>query len=513
MLKRTLIAATAVLALAIAAQAAPEFRDIPSGDWASRPASLLAEANVMPGRTPIDFAGDAALTRYELAHILSQLYTVTGPPSSFIVLADMPPGEAETLSVQRVLGYGLMSMPKPGYFEGDATVSRGNAIQALDNLLHRDGIAPPEHQPHPVYFKDIKPGAPLDHVLDEVTNRYRLIEGKNGTYFFPNQAVTRYQMLGMLVRAMAYLNPTLYTQLTARPTPAPLPSGASPAPVATATPGQAASEAPPATPAPGQSPAPVPSAGASAAPAPSAAPTTPPAPGVIVWPKPPILRDRGWGEGQMVLSYSETLPDDPTLVSASEANSSGFKGSLLAGGDLGAEIWRGLWGGRAQMDLLYVPLNAAINGQTVEDDVIDTMVQGGAYYKFAGDTDWEAAVGPAALLRYAYDMNGDVVNLTYLTADKFYVGAGLSALYGYRTASNFDFTGELTAYPAILETYTLLDNGESFGRWGADAALRGDYDFNPTWYGSVGGHLFLSGGYSGGVQSILGLTVGVGERF
>lgn len=504
MLKRTFIAAAAVLALAIAAQAA-EFRDIPADNWAARPAMLLANADVMPGRTPIDFAGDAALTRYELAHILSQLYVVSGPPSSFIVLADMPPGHTDTLDVQRVLGYGLMEMPKPGYFDGDAYVSRADAVEALVLLLHRDGIAPPERQPHPVFFKDVKPGSPLDKVLDEVTNRYRLLTGRNGTFFFPKQAVTRYQMLGMLVRAMAYLNPTLYTQLEARPTPTPLPSGASPAPSASATPTPLESGA-------SATPAPAASKGASG----TATPSTPApshAPGVMVFPNPPILRDRGWGAGQLVLSYAESLPDDPSLVSASEAKSSGFKGSILGAGDLGAEIWRGQWGGRGDLGLLYVPLQVPINGQTVEDDILDTMLQGGGYYKLAGDTDWEAAVGAAALIRYAYDMNGDVVNLTYLTADKFYVGAGLSALYGYRAASNTNVTAALTAYPAILESYTLLNNGESFGRWGADATLQGEFDFTPSLYGTLGGHLFLSGGYSGGTQSILGLSVGVGERF
>ena len=55
---------------------------------ADRRVRVLAARNVFPGRTPVNFAGDATLTRYELAHIVSALYAVNEPPSTFIALRD-----------------------------------------------------------------------------------------------------------------------------------------------------------------------------------------------------------------------------------------------------------------------------------------------------------------------------------------------------------------------------------------------------------------------------------------
>lgn len=58
---------------AVAATAAPEFRDVPKGHWARAPISTVAAKGVMPARPTGAFQPDQPVTRAELAAILVRL--------------------------------------------------------------------------------------------------------------------------------------------------------------------------------------------------------------------------------------------------------------------------------------------------------------------------------------------------------------------------------------------------------------------------------------------------------
>ncbi|MFP5501413.1 MAG: S-layer homology domain-containing protein, partial [Candidatus Sericytochromatia bacterium] len=412
-----LIAATVltVPALALVAQAAPQFRDIPEGHWAQRPAGLLAEAGIMPGRTALDFAGTAPITRYELAHIVSELYDVSGPPSTFIVLQDMRPGHAMTQEVQRVIGFGLMQTRKPGQFAGDAPASKLEVVKAFHDLLDKMGKSPPARRAQPAVFSDVPPGSEFGQVLERIVNRFGLLDGRSGTRFNPYNTLTRYEMLSMVVRSLVYFNPTLASALQA-PAPSPTPEpGASPAASPAASPKP--SPGPKASPSPGASPVP------GTSPAPAASPTPEPA-----FPAQPILKTRGFGQVEVLLNYSEVLPTEAGAVSPSEQQE--FAGALLGGGALGGEYWMDKLGFGLTASSYYVPVDITVNGAVQPNDIIDTIGQAHGAYKLLGGADWEAALGGGALFRYTYNMTAQ--GATYLTTDKTYLGLGPVLVYGYR---------------------------------------------------------------------------------
>lgn len=488
-LHRPLIALAAALSIpcvALVAYADTQFRDIPAGHWAKRPATLLADRNIMPGRTPVDFAGDATLTRYELANILNALFTAGGPPSTFIVLSDMQPGHPETLEVQRVLGYSLMEMRKPGYFQGDAPVTRKELVTALDLLMQKQGVSPPARKTA-VIFSDVKPTTPLGETLDRIVNRFGLFDAKAFTPFYPNSAIPRYSVLAMLVRALPYLNPALAAELRE-----PVPT------------------APPASHAPGVTPSPAPTGAPTAAPsaAPGASPTPAPAAGgVQTWPNPAILTTRGWAAAEPVLLFSEDVPTESGLVAANEQRS--YNGNMLFGGGATGEFWNGQLGGLVQLGSYYLPLTIA--SQNV--DLLDTFIQAGGLYKIAGGPDWEAALGGAGMYRFTYNMNATLLSRYYMTADKTYFGAGPAASFGYRMSPELSLTGTALVYPFLQQSYNLSTNPKDISRWGADLTVRGEYALGPTLFATGAGHTFLSGGYNSGMQTYVGVELGVGSKF
>ena len=476
-LHRPLLALTAALvvpALALAAHAETQFRDIPAGHWAKRPAGVLSDRNIMPGRTPLDFAGEAPLTRYELAKVLSELFNVPGPPSTFIVLSDMLPGHPSTQEVQRVIGYELLGMRKPGYFQGDQPASRKEIVLALDVMLRKNGITPPSRRNN-VIFSDVKPNTELGQALDRLVNRFGLFDAKPFTPFYPNSSLTRYGMLAMLVRAMPYLNPAITAELKP-PTPPPpsLKPGQSPLPTATPTPAVSL--------APGESPAPTPTPAASG---------------------PNLLVSRGAAFVEPLLVFSEDLPTE----------AANYSGSVLGGGTVGGgvagEYWSGQWGGLGQIGSYYLPLT--IGGQPV--DLLDTFVQVGGLYTVGSGPDWEGAVGAAGMFRRTYNMTESPPHRTYMSADKTYFGAGPAAAFAVRTAPEFVFSGTALVYPFVDEAYTLNTSAVGLSRWGADLSVRGEYTLGNGLYASGGLHSFLSGGYTSGFQTYLGATLGAGTRF
>lgn len=488
---RSLFAALlAIPVAAMAAQAATAFRDLPPGHWARKPAGILADAKIMPGRTLVDFGGEVSLTRYELAAILSQLYVEEGPPATFVVLKDMPPGHDATLAVQRVMGFQLLAARKPGVFGGEEAVTRKEIAEALDTLLARNGVSPPTRRRNPVTFSDITPAGSLAPVLERVVNRYGIIDGKNGSPFYPLNIVTRFQVLNMLIKAMPYLNPAVDREIreAMRPSPpppsSPLPSGATPAPE---------------TPAPSEEPTVVPFT-----PPPSIAPTPVPVQGGA------LLRNRGGGRAELLMVYSEDLPAETGAIAVGEQRQ--FSGGGLPGGGVNAEYWGANAGGRLDVRSFYIGFDVPHNGKQEPIDVLDTLAMAQGWYKAGSGADWELAFGGAGVYRKAYNLTGKLIGQYYLTADKDYFGAGPGVMYAHRFSPELDMLGTVLAFP-LVQSYQLPRGAKSLTRWGADLDARALYKLGGGISLDAGIHAFLSGAFSGGSQTMLGVHAGATMEF
>lgn len=475
------LGAFGLAAVALAADNYPTFNDVPPGHWARVSTGVLAARNVFPGRTPVNFAGDATLTRYELAHVVSALYAVSEPPSTFIALRDVPPGHVATLDVQRVLGYGLMDL-KGTVFGGDRPVTMQEFVTALDTLFAKNGISPPARQASPVLFSDVPAGSPLGQVLDRIVNRFRLLQAEPFSRFNPGNAVTRYNALKMVLRALPYLNPALQAEIREAAKPAPTPTPSSEHVFARPTP----------TPALRPSPTPRPSGAPDAAGGPQ------------------LLPNR-FGAGLSVLAVSdESLPTDAGAIASGEAALP--TGYGLVGGTLGGEGWSGPWGFRGSASAYYLPLTLQAGGKSYNEDMADLFGRGAVLYMVGDSPDFQLAAGGGLLLRQTFNVTGQIVNLTYLSADKTYVGAGPATEFGVRLSPELTFTGGGTLYPYVMQHYFLNGQELSLGRWGLDldGALR--YDLG-QFFLTGGAQAFVSGGFSGGLQSQLGLNAGAGLRF
>lgn len=485
-----LVALLVVPALAIAAQAATAFRDLPPGHWARKPAGILADAKIMKGRTPVDFSGEVPLTRYELAEILSQLYNEEGPPATFVVLKDMSPGHEATEAVQRALGYQLLAVRKPGVFGGEDSVTRKEIAEAFDTLLERNGVSPPARRRLPVTFSDVTPGGSLAPVLDRIVNRYGILEGKSGTPFYPQNVVTRFQVLNMLIKALPYVNPAVDREVreAMRPSPpppsSPLPSGASPAP---------------ATPAPSEEPTVVPFT-----PPPSIAPTPVPVVGG------PLLKNRAGGRAELLLVFSEDLPSETGAIAVGEQRQ--FSGGGLPGGGVDGEFWGQGAGGRLTARSYYVGFDVPHNGKQEPIDVLDTFVMGQGWFKAGSGPTWEIAFGGAGVYRKAYNLTGKLISQYYLTADKDYFGAGPGVMYGLRLSPELDLVGTALAFP-LVQSYVIPRGAKSLTRWGADVDVRALYALGGGWSLDGGIHAFLSGAFTGGSQTMLGAHAGASMEF
>jgi hypothetical protein len=470
---RAFIAATitvTVPAIALVANAQTQFRDIPDGHWAKRVAGIMADRGVMPGRTRLDFAGDAPVTRYELAKVLSEIFNVIGPPSTFIVLSDMMPGHVATQEVQRVIGYELLGMRKPGFFMGDQPANRQEIVLALDTVFAKNGISPPARKTNAI-FSDVKPSSPLGQALDRIVNRFGLFDAKPLSPFYPNSSLPRYSLLAMLVRAMPYLNPQIAAELKPpTPPPASRPPGSSPVPEVSLEPG------------------------ASPTPTPSATPQ-------------PLLVTRGRALVEPVFMFSEDTPTDVGAAPATEQKA--YSGAMLIGGGIDGEYWSGPLGGLLQVGSYYLPLTIASSNV----DLLDTHVQLGGLYKVGTGPDWEFAVGGAGTFRYTYNLNATLLGQYYMTADKTYFGAGPAAAFGLRATPELTITGTGLVYPIYQQSYNLGSNNIGLSRWAADLSGRAEYALSPTLFASAGAHTFLSGGYTSGMQTYFGATLGVGSRF
>jgi hypothetical protein len=468
---------------ALSAQAATVFRDIPGGHWAHVPASLLAERRIMVGRTPVDFAGEVPLTRYELAQILSAMYIESGPPATFMVLKDMPPGHEATRDVQRVLGYHLLETGHGGTFGGEALVSRGELAVALDTLLQKNGVQPPTRRRQTVFFSDVPQGTPLFKVLDRIVNRFGLLEARAGSAFVAGNPVTRFQVLGILVKALPYLNPAVERELQE--------AVRTPAPAVSAT--SAAGAEP--TPGPGVSPG-------------SAISST-----AAPWRGGgPILRTRARAQAELMVALSEDLPRQTDAVMANEPAQ--FTGGMLGGGGVAGEFWDGPWGAALSVQSTYIGFDIPDQGQAIPVDMLDTGVCGVGYWRVAQGADWEAALGGGLTFRQAFNVTGQLVSQYYLSADKTSFGAGPAATVGYRVAPGLELVGTALLAP-MMQSYNLpRPNGpQTLTRIGTDLTGRAVYQLGDGWTLDGGARLFFSSALGGGGLTTVGLTAGVTRDF
>lgn len=470
------LALASVPVIAAAAQVPSPFQDIPAGHWARRAATVLAAHQILPGRTPVDFAGETPLNRYELAWALSHLYNVDGPPASFVVLSDMPPGHPATLEVQRAMGFGLLPSRKPGRFEGDQPATRQDVVESLDVLLNKDGVEPPARKTA-VVFPDVPPEKPFGQAVDRVVNRFGLLDARQGVNFNPKDSITRYQFLSMLTRAVKYLQPPIWKEIQEpppTPPPASLPPGASPVPTPEGSPG---AEVSPGT---GQPPTPV------------------------TQPSGAVLHTRAIAQAEVLGLFSENLPTDPGLVTAGEQRA--FSGNGLPGGGAAVEVWTGTWGGTLGVSSYFVGLTVPKEGDT---NLLDTMVHVEGLYEIVSSPDLQFGLGLAGAYRQTYNLTG--VGSLYLTADKTYLGAGPALVVGTRFSPTLALAGGLDAYPSF-QSYNLPGASRSITRWEVYPHARLEYNFAGSLLGTLGVSATINGG-GGGMQTIIGLSAGIGTGF
>lgn len=471
MLHRALVIAPLLLpVVALSSVAATNFQDIPAGHWARRAAIVLAEHQIMPGRTPVDFAGDAPLTRYELAWALSHLYNVDGPPAMFEVLSDMPPGHFATLEVQRVMGYGLLPPHKPGHFDGDVPASRREVVESLDTLLNKDGVRPPARKTA-ITFPDVPAGKPFGMAVDRIVNQYALVEARPGVKFNPDDSIGRYQFLAMLIRAVRYLQPQLIKEL-AEPTPAPsLPPGVSPTP----------------TLAPGATPQPTP---------------TP-------MPSGQVLRSKAILQGEVLGFYDEAIPTDTGLAVTGEQREESGVG--LPGAGARFEYWNGGWGVTMGLSSYYIGLDipATATTRATPANLLDTTIRVDGMYQLLGSPDFQLAAGLAAIYRKVY--NTTASGALYTSADKTYLGGGLAGEFGWRIVGPLALVGQLDVYP-MDQSYILTTGNVDVTRVGIDPQLRLEYTFGDTWLATLGTSSLINVG-GGGFQALIGFNLGLGKEF
>lgn len=277
-MKRRIVVALALVPLmGLPALAAP-FADV--GGQLAIDAAALGKRSILP---PVwgdsTLAPDAPVYRYEEAWMLAAL--LDPKDSSFIVVAwpDVPPGYWALQAVNQVVGVGILH-DENGRFDGDRTISEGEFVEALDDVLRYRAIPPPPPTIGRLGFPGLT--GPMLAAADQAANRWQII--RLGDNFEAHSVLTRGEAVRMLARAAPLVDPSFAQLLVPPPTPTPQP---------TPTPGGLNSFFAP-TPAPTTAQAPTPAPAAATPVAPSTdtlAPTPQPAGSAAPeadWTPPPI---------------------------------------------------------------------------------------------------------------------------------------------------------------------------------------------------------------------------------
>jgi len=478
---RPILAAMLLLpCLSLAVEAAAGFADIPTSHWARVPAQVLSEHRIMAGRTAVSFAGDAALTRYELAGLLSALYRMQGAPPSFLMLGDMPPGHPATLDVQRVLGFGLMGPVSGTRFDGERVVSRRVFVEALARLLEKNGVMAPARRKLPVRFVDVPADSDFGRVLDGLVNRFGVLDVPSGIEFHPWQPTTRYQALGMVMRLMPHLDPGIAAEFRLPASPG--------VPLSSPVAGIGVEGM-------GQSPLPASSGDDLKESQPKA------------W---KASREVG-ALAELVLVYDETLPTQAGSVVGSELRQ--YSGMMLPAGGLQGTWWEPDWGALLRVRSFYVGVNAPHAGQQVPVDLLDTFVSAAWLWRVMEGPGGALAVGAGGQWRAVYNLSAQLVSQYYLTADKTFLGAGPALFCRWNLAPGWQARLECLTYPLYLQTYNLPAGPQTIQRWGIDGRLGLAFELGYGWLLHGGTQGFMSGAYEGGSLALAGGEFGLSRVF
>jgi hypothetical protein len=184
-------------------------------------------------------------------------------PFNILAWPDVPPGHPALQAVTRVTSLNLIAGRGGGRFEGMQRIKRLEFVESLDRLLsYRSAPPPPRRAGGMVTFSDVPLGGNTGQMLHRAANVWQFLSNPRKLAFRPNDPLTRYDALAMLVKAAPLLDPNLEDQLkdmvvdAPEPTPAPVRTPA-PARTPAPTPVPVRTAAPVSTPAPVATPVPV----------------------------------------------------------------------------------------------------------------------------------------------------------------------------------------------------------------------------------------------------------------
>ncbi len=170
-----------------------DFTDVPDGQFYTVPINWAVEAGVTNGTKPGLFEPDAKCTR---GQVVTFLWRAKGEPKAEKAsdFTDVAAGQYYTDAVAWAVEAGVTNGTKPGCFEPDATVTRGQFV----TFLYRAEGEPDYTAENP--FTDVGNEFYYDAVLWAVENG--ITTGTTPGCFEPNSACTRGQVVTFLYRAL-----------------------------------------------------------------------------------------------------------------------------------------------------------------------------------------------------------------------------------------------------------------------------------------------------------------------
>lgn len=174
-------------------QAAATVSDI-QNHWAVKPIKTLAEREVINGYPDGTFKPDQAITRAELAKIISKAFNYQPVNNSNLPDTD---GHWAATYMNALAGQKVMNSFSDGNFQPEKTVSRAQLATFMARILN---LAKPEEkfgQDWSASFVDV----PADHWAFryiEISAKFGLLPSAYQTEFHPDQAVTRAEAAWMI---------------------------------------------------------------------------------------------------------------------------------------------------------------------------------------------------------------------------------------------------------------------------------------------------------------------------
>ncbi len=194
-----MVSLTVSLFFSAEVQAAVTVSDI-QNHWAANPIQSLAEREVVNGYPDGTFKPDQAITRAELAKIISKAFNYQPVKDSSIADTD---GHWAAAYMNALAGQKVMNSFSDGKFQPEKTVSRAQLTTFMARILN---LAKPEEkfgEDWSASFADV----PTDHWAFryiELGNKFGLLPPEYKTQFHPDQAVTRAEAAWM-IQAMSGL--------------------------------------------------------------------------------------------------------------------------------------------------------------------------------------------------------------------------------------------------------------------------------------------------------------------